>query len=169
LSNPATHHRNLAEPVPRADPKRRRHWELMAAATFVVVHLTSPFWIGELYPFTISPMFCDSPKACCEYELFATDQTPIDAKQFNLHMVYDGNPPGLGMGIVADPTLHEFGEIGTEQEVTRHIRKVLDQLNSAGADCPDQIVVHQHHYFSADHQIKHEVNVWTVDTAENGE
>ena len=84
------------QPIPnkaqlKSTPKRNHTWELLAAAAFVVVHLTSPLWIGELYPFTVSPMFCDSPNECCRYEVFTADGTPLDAQQFNLHMVYDGN------------------------------------------------------------------------------
>lgn len=109
-------------------------------------------------------MFCDSPTQCCRYEVFAADGTALDAKQFNLHMVYDGNPPGLGMGIVPDPTLHPFGEVASKQEVIAHVRSVLQRSNSSR---PRQVVVHQHRYFSDDHQIKHEKKIWTVDAAEN--
>jgi hypothetical protein len=147
--------------------RNRNHaWELLAAATFVVVHLTSPLWIGELYPFTISPMFCDSPRECCRYEVFAADGTPLDARRFNLHTVYDGNPPGLGMGIVAAPTLHGFGEVASQQQVVDHVRSVL---KGAAADQPNQVVVHQHHFFSADNQIKHQKKVWTINALETGE
>lgn|GEM_PF-3288778 len=139
--------------------RRRRKWELCAAGLFVAIHLTSPLWIGELYPFTISPMFCDNPRECCQYEVFAPDGTRLDAKQFNLHMVYDGNPPGLGMGIVPTPTLHEFGVVASEEEVTDHVRKMLKTWTR---DRPDHVIVHQHHFFSADHQISREENVWTV-------
>ena len=152
--------------LPQLPKKRNHRWELLAAATFVVVHLTSPLWIGELYPFTISPMFCDSPTQCCRYEVFDADGTALDAKQFNLHMVYDGNPPGLGMGIVPEPTLHPFGEVASRQDVVAHVQSVLQRL---GADQPRQVVVHQHHFFSADNRIKHEKEVWTIDAAENRE
>ena len=151
-----------------APPSQRRNhnWELLAAAIFVVVHLTSPLWIGELYPFTISPMFCDSPTQCCRYEVFAADGTALDTKQFNLHMVYDGNPPGLGMGIVADPTLHPFGEVASQQQVVDHVRSVLSRST---ADRPRQVTVHQHHYFSAENRIQHQEKVWTIVAAESPE
>lgn len=152
--------------TPETISKRNLIWELLAAATFVVVHVTSPLWVGELYPFTISPMFCDSPSQCCRYEVFTADGTALDAQQFNLHMVYDGNPPGLGMGIVPAPTLHPFGEVASQQEVVAHVRSVLA---SSPADQPNKVVVVQHHFFSADNQIQHQENVWTVDTMETGE
>ena len=138
----------------------------MAAAAFVVVHLTSPFWIGELYPFTISPMFCDCPQTCCRYEVFNEDGSPLDVQQFNLHMVYDGNPPGLGMGIVPHPTLHPFGDVATKEEVVNHVREILNSDNGTAAK---RVVVHQHLFFADDHQIQQEEKVWTVDVEENGE
>lgn len=112
-------------------------------------------------------MFCDNPTECCRYEVFAADGTELDPKLFNLHMVYDGNPPGLGMGIVPEPTLHPFGEIASQQEVVAHVQSVLKSSNAE--DQPSQVVVHQHQYFSADNRIKHEKKVWTIDAAENRE
>ena len=138
----------------------------MAAAAFVLVHLTSPLWIGELYPFTISPMFCDCPQTCCQYEVFDEEGAPLEAQQFNLHMVYDGNPPGLGMGIVPYATLHPFGEVATKEEVVNHVREILNSKNGPAAK---RVVVHQHRFFAADHQIQQEEKVWTVDAEENGE
>lgn len=111
-------------------------------------------------------MFCDSPTQCCRYEVFAADGTTLDAKQFNLHMVYDGNPPGLGMGIVPESTLHPFGEVASQQQVVAHVQSIL---KDSAADLPNQVVVHQHHYFSADNRIRHEKKVWTIDAVENRE
>lgn len=154
------------QPSATALPKRQHRWELLAAAVFVLVHLTSPLWIGELYPFTISPMFCDSPTQCCRYEVFTADGTVLDAKRFNLHMVYDGNPPGLGMGIVPEATLHPFGEVASQQEVVDHVRSVLDSFTP---DQPKQVVVHQHHFFSGENQIQHQEKVWAIAASENRE
>lgn len=144
-------------------PQPRRKWELIAAAAFVVVHLTSPLWIGELYPFTISPMFCDSPTQCCRYEVFADQDRPVDARLFDLHLVYDGNPPGLGMGIVAQPTLHEFGHVATEQQVVAHVRQALRRSDVAAAIKSPQVTIVQHHFYPDQNQIKHDVNTWVVD------
>ena len=82
-----------------AAPRRSRSLELCLAAAFTVVHLVAPIVIGERYPFTISPMFYDQPAECCTYVVTDTDGRGLDAQLFNLHLVYDGNPPGLGMGI----------------------------------------------------------------------
>lgn len=144
---------------------RQRKWELVAAAAFVIVHLASPLWIGELYPFTISPMFCDSPKECCRYEVFAdqNQNRPLDAKLFNLHMVYDGNPPGLGMGIVAHPTLHDFGHVATKEQVIDHVLNVMRRENIAAEIESSQVTIVQHHFYPDQHQIKHDVNTWVVE------
>lgn len=110
-------------------------------------------------------MFCDSPTQCCRYQVFAPDGTELDPKLFNLHMVYDGNPPGLGMGIVAEPTLHRFGEVPSYKEVAAHVRSVLRR--TAPGDLPYEVVVHQHHFFSADNQVKRDVKVWMIHALED--
>lgn len=140
--------------------------ELCAAAAFVLIHLTSPLWIGELYPFTISPMFCDCPQACCQYEVFDADGRPLDEERFNLHMVYDGNPPGLGMGIIPHPTLHEFGAIASKEQLINHVRRVLE---NAGDKFPDHVVIHQHCLYPRDHRIEHEKKILVVELPENDE
>ncbi len=140
--------------------RRTARWELWAAGLFVAVHLASPLLIGELYPFTISPMFCDCPQQCCQYEVFAADGSPLEARRFNLHMVYDGNPPGLGMGIVPHPTMHPFGEIPSKQRLVEHVRQVLE--NTQG-DFGGRVVVHQHCFIPDKNRIKREERTFVVD------
>lgn len=107
---------------------KSRRPELVAAAAFVVLNLLAPLVIGELYPFTISPMFRDQPSQYCTYRVAKPNGEPVESlADFGLHLVYDGNPPGLGMGIQARPTLHEFGMVGGEAEVRRHVEEVLRQ------------------------------------------
>jgi hypothetical protein len=144
-------------------PQRRRKWELVVAAAFVVVHLTSPLWVGELYPFTISPMFCDSPRECCQYEVFAGGDREVDLKLLNLHMVYDGNPPGLGMGIAPTATLHEFGEVPSRQQVVGHVKKVMEQSRTLDSIDTRRLTVVQHHFFPENYRIGHRENRWVVD------
>ena len=93
---------------------------------FVVVSLFAPVVVGELYPFTISPMFCDQPNQYCTYQLFDERGETLDLETFGLHLVYDGNPPGLGMGIEAQERLHEFGVVPEIESVADHVRKVVD-------------------------------------------
>lgn len=92
---------------------------------FVAVNLVSPWLIGELYPFTISPMFCDEPTQCCDFEAFAADGTPIPLESIGLQRNYDGNPVGLGVGLVPPYTLDQFGELPTDEEVRDHVEKQL--------------------------------------------
>ena len=144
-------------PARLAIPPRRRSWELAAAAVFVAVHLLAPVVLGERYPFTISPMFCDQPAESCTYEVTGPDGQPIDAATFNLHLVYDGNPPGLGMGIVAKETLRPYCELCDEAEVTAHVQAVMKQ---EGIDGP--VTIRRRHLFPQDHKIAESVSKWSV-------
>jgi len=105
---------------------KSRRVELIAVALFVVVNLFAPLVVGEMYPFTVSPMFRDQPKQYCTYQLFDESGNEIDVEAFGLHLVYDGNPPGLGMGIEAFPRMHEFGEVPEMTDVIDHVRSLLD-------------------------------------------
>ena len=105
-------------------PTRSRRLELVAVVLFVVVNLLAPLVVGEMYPFTISPMFRDQPEQYCTYQLFDESGSEIAPETFGLHLVYDGNPPGLGMGIEAVSRMHEFGEVPNLDEVEMHVRNV---------------------------------------------
>lgn len=112
------------------EPAKSRRIELVAVAAFVVVNLLAPLVVGEMYPFTISPMFRDQPKEYCTYQLFDESGVEIDPETFGLHLVYDGNPPGLGMGIEATPRMHEFGVVPTVETVVDHVRNVAKTSGS---------------------------------------
>ena len=103
----------------------KRTPELMVAALFVAIHLAAPWVVGERYPITISPMFQDQPAEYCLYEVLDPDGHVLDPVPFGLHLVYDGNPPGLGMGIEPPPTLHAFGEVATAAELNQHVGQIL--------------------------------------------
>ena len=105
-----------------------RKLEIFCVVTFVIINLAGPMVVGEMYPFTISPMFSDQPNEYSVYEVFDESGQPIDSEPFGLHLVYDGNPPGLGMGIQAQPTLHEFGETATTDQLKSHVQKKLAQM-----------------------------------------
>ena len=102
-----------------------RKLETFCVVAFVVVNLLAPLVIGEVFPFTISPMFSDQPAEYCVYRVLDRDGHPIDSEPFGLHLVYDGNPPGLGMGVQAQPTLHAFGETATLEQVKSHVKSKL--------------------------------------------
>ena len=102
-----------------------RKLELFCVIAFVSVNLVAPMVVGEMYPFTISPMFSDQPQEYCVYEVLDQNGQLIDSEPFGLHLVYDGNPPGLGMGIQAQPTLHGFGETATLEQLKAHVQEKL--------------------------------------------
>ena len=106
----------------------KRKLEIFCVLAFVVVNLAAPMVVGEMYPFTISPMFSDQPCEYCVYEVFDENGLPIDAELFGLHLVYDGNPTGLGMGIQAEPTLHGFGETATVDQLRLHVQTKLTEM-----------------------------------------
>ena len=105
-----------------------RKLEISCVVAFVIVNLVGPMVVGEMYPFTISPMFSDQPSEYCVYEVFDENGQPIDSESFGLHLVYDGNPPGLGMGIRAQSTLHAFGESATVDQLRSHVQKKLAEM-----------------------------------------
>ena len=117
----------------------RRRGEMITVAVFIAISILVPLFVGELYPFTVSPMFRDQPKHYCTYELSDETGVQLDLETYGLHLVYDGNPPGLGMGIEAPATLHEFGEVPTLETVVDHLREVT----AFQQDAPQEIHVCQ--------------------------
>ena len=107
----------------KSDPNVTRRFELVAVVAFVVLNLVAPLVVGEMYPFTISPMFCDQPAQYCTYQLFDESGNELELEPFGLHLVYDGNPPGLGMGIEASPRMHKFGDVPELASVITHVEK----------------------------------------------
>ena len=118
----------------------KRTKESLAVVAFVVFSVAAPFLLGEMYPVTVSPMFCDKPTQCCTYRIVGHDGHEVDPELFGLHLVYDGNPVGLGMGIKPTPTLHDFGEVPGISEVEDHVREIVDQK---GIECGESIKVTQ--------------------------
>ena len=104
---------------------QHRKLEIICVVAFVIVNLVAPLVVGEVYPFTISPMFSDHPSEYCVYRVLDQHGQPIDCEPFGLHLVYDGNPPGLGMGIQAQTTLHRFGETATLEQLKAHVEDRL--------------------------------------------
>ena len=60
-------------------------------------------------------------------------------RPFGLHLVYDGNPPGLGMGVVAAPTLHDYDAVIDEATVREHVQRLL--RDAPDDQWPDAVVV----------------------------
>ncbi len=139
--------------------KTGRRIELLAVGLFIVVQVAAPFVVGEVYPFTISPMFSDRPARHAVYRLTDKAGKELDPTPFGLHLVYDGNPPGFGVGIAAPPTLHAFGEVATQSEITAHIRGVL-QRNPA---LPRVVEITQSVVSGGGRQLQNESAEWTVE------
>lgn len=148
--------------------QRPRTLEIITVFGFVVTQVFAPFVLGEVYPFTIAPMFRDQPSQYCVYEVLDPNGLPVDdLARFGLHLVYDGNPPGLGMGIEAKPTLHEFGEVVSREEIEQHVRDVLTQMDRAGERMFDYVTVKQKIVSGVNYKIHETENVWRIDFVVN--
>ncbi len=148
--------------TPQRRSNQQRRIELLAVAAFVLVNLLAPVLCGELYPFTVSPMFSDQPSAYCTYEILASDGKSLELEPFGLHLVYDGNPPGLGMGIVPRSTLHEFGEVCDERIVLDRVRQTMQDAAIVGP-----LTVKRTHVEGGANQLKTTTQEWTVTGAES--
>jgi hypothetical protein len=101
---------------------------LFAAANVIV-----PLTLGDVYPFTVAPMFRDAPQQYANVRVFAPDgkkladnsRRALDAATspdpFCLRRYYDGNPVGCGVGICPPKTIDDFGKVPHEQAVREHI------------------------------------------------
>ena len=112
---------------------------LAACGAFLLANLTIPFTLGDVYPFTVAPMFRDAPRSYENFRVFASDGTkladnstrrvdPVNAPDpFRLRRYYDGNPVGYGVGVRPPPTLDDFGVIHSEAEILVHFQTILNQ------------------------------------------
>ena len=126
----------------------------------MVVNLFAPWVMGERYPFTISPMFSDQPTQFCVYDLSTVDGQPVDARPFGLHLVYDGNPPGLGMGVVAAPMLHHYDTIADEATVRDHVQRLL--RDDPDNQWPDTVIVMRRVGTMQDNRIVETIDRWEI-------
>jgi len=115
---------------------------LVACGLFVGANLLIPLTLGDVYPFTIAPMFCDAPQVYCNYRVFGSDgakladnstrrsDPPGSPDPFCLRRYYDGNPCGLGVGVCPPQTLDggQFGGLHSEEHVRRHIAARLAEM-----------------------------------------
>jgi len=76
---------------------------------------------------------------------------------FTIYLVYDGNPPGLGMGITPTETLHPYSQPCQQQEVTDHVRSIMKRDGITGP-----ITITRRHLFHQDHKISDETDQWEV-------
>lgn len=143
---------------PPMPPARNRNPEIAAVVAFVVIQVLAPFLVGEVYPFTISPMFSDAPQRCAIYGVRDPDGRELDPALFGLHLVYDGNPPGFGVGVCPAPTLHPFGEIGDPARLTVQIQETM----LANPALPRVVTIVQKTIEGGREQLQQSVREWTV-------
>jgi hypothetical protein len=138
--------------------QKKHRVELAVVAAFVVVQLLAPLIVGEVYPFTISPMFSDQPSSYAIYSVFDESGKELDASQFGLHLVYDGNPPGFGVGVCPLPTAHGFGEVSDCDSVARHVQKLMQ----SDSRLPRFVRVRQQVVQGGGEQLATSVNEWLI-------
>lgn len=126
---------------------------LLACGLFVVANFLVPLTLGDVYPFTIAPMFRDTPQVYCNYRVYAPDGTLLADNStrrcdpnsrpdpFLLRRYYDGNPVGLGVGLCPPKTLDEFGAVADKETVHRHFAQCLtNHKDFAYVDVEQEII-----------------------------
>ena len=108
---------------------KERIGELLTLFAFLVGNLAVPPFVGDLYPFTVVPMFSDSPQVYCNYLVYDPEGSLLRADDFQLQREYDGNPVGLGAGLVPRPTLDRFGTVPDERAVVDHVARRLAAMD----------------------------------------
>lgn len=98
---------------------------LTSAFAFGVCNLLLSIAFGDLYPFTITPMFRDSPRLYAKYQILDPKGVQLPLRDFELQRNYDGNPLGLGAGVRTPPSLDEFGTAPDTTVVKAHISSIL--------------------------------------------
>jgi hypothetical protein len=136
-------------------PTRRPSAAVLACcAAFVALNVIVPLTLGDVYPFTVAPMFCDAPQAYCNYRVYAPDGTlladnstrridPLGKPDpFCLRRYYDGNPTGCGVGVCPPPTIDGgiFGSVHDEAHVRAHIAEFLVARTEPYVDVEQEIV-----------------------------
>jgi hypothetical protein len=118
-------------------------YQFVGVTLFVLANLVMPLVFGELYPFTNASMFPDKPQLYCNYavydpngrELFRSSISGLtwansrmpSVDDFGLQRLYNGNLPGIGVGIKPPDTLDRFGTAPDQQTVTEHVARKLSR------------------------------------------
>src|SRR5437763_1160548 len=99
---------------------QRSRIALAAVTLLLAANVVVPILWGDVYPFTSAPMFRDSPTECCNYQVYASDGQELPAEGWLLHLIYDGNPIGYGVGVCPPDIIEQqFGLAHDEAEVRR--------------------------------------------------
>lgn len=106
---------------PSAPRPRLRPSEACAIGVFLAANILVPLILGDVFPFTTAPMFRDAPQTYSVYRVFDPAGRELPAKDLKLQRIYDGNPPGYGVGIQPPHTLCVFGANATDEEIRLHV------------------------------------------------
>jgi len=98
---------------------------LASAVGFASCNLVLSIVFGDLYPFTITPMFCDNPRLFSVYQVLDPQGVQLSLRDLQLQRNYDGNPIGLGAGVRPPPSFDEFGTAPDEAELSAHVARVI--------------------------------------------
>lgn len=112
----------IAEGVVLPPPSRLA---LASAVCFASCNLVLSIAFGDLYPFTITPMFCDSPRLYSVYQVLDPQGVQLPLRDFQLQRNYDGNPIGLGAGVRPAPSFDKFGTAPEEADLRAHVARVI--------------------------------------------
>ena len=119
---------------------RLRVVEIVFILAFLAANVIVPGVWGDVYPFTTAPMFRDTPQAYCIYRVFTMEGKELPAADFLLQRIYDGNPPGYGVGIRPPATLADFGRVASEAEIREHVARQLAANQVAAVEIEQQII-----------------------------
>ena len=109
----------------------------VAGVVFIAANVLIPLTLGDVYPFTIAPMFRDAPRHYANIRVYApygkllADNStrrvdPVGSPDpWLLRRYYDGNPVGCGVGVCPPQTLDVFGEVPTEAELKSHFQRIM--------------------------------------------
>ena len=111
--------------TPSADQKNISRAERVFIWLFCACSVLLPLVFGELFPFSSAPMFRDQPVVYCEYQVTGPKGAELSLKDFRLQRNYDGNPPGMGAGVIPEPSFDQFGKAPSVDMVRAHVEERL--------------------------------------------
>lgn len=130
--------------------------QLAAIGAMMLVSLSVPLTIGELFPFTNSPEFADSPEVYCRYKVhsLADNQALLFDSKYHSgpeHITETGNREfGLqqirrrstrsGVGVLPPRTVNVIGKIASESEVKNIVESNLIRMGYKTGVRVEQIV-----------------------------
>jgi hypothetical protein len=127
-------------PTKNEQQPRMRWAEIVAILAFLAGNVIVPLVWGDVFPFTTAPMFRDTPQAYCIYRVFTTEGVELPAADFLLQRIYDGNPPGYGVGIQPPATLADFGRVASEAEIVSHVEQQLSAKEIAAVEIEQEVI-----------------------------